>query len=153
MDKFFWTSGILGFGLFMILSGVMVRIGKLRWLFLGGDFPVVSPSGTFLIGVPMGLGIVTIGFMIIFPEHKDPLTFPLVFFFLTGVILSFWLPDWIFPTWLSWVMENYEHVWVEMRKEARQMGVKKWEKATSTQAELERWADSVAKKHGWQRLQ
>lgn len=150
MDKFFWTSVILGFGLFMVWLGVMVRMGKLRRLFFGGDFPVVSPAGTFLIGVPMGLGIITIGLNIVFPEWD--LLAPRAIFFLTGVILGFWMPDWMLPMWMSWLMNNYEHVLGEMFEEIRQIDVRKWEKETRTQAALARWADSVAKKHGWQRL-
>jgi hypothetical protein len=146
------TLGIFGVGLFMVWLGVMVRVGKLRWLFFGGSFPVLSPVGVFLIAVPMGLNVMTIGLLIIFPEYKDPLTIPLLFFFLISAILSFWLPDWLLPRWMSWLMNNYEHVLHEMIEEVRQMGAKKWEKETRTQAELERWADSVAQKHGWQRL-
>ena len=98
----------------------------------------------------MGLGIVTIGLKMVFPEWN--LLIPMAIFFITGVILGLWLPDWILPMWFRWLVENYEHVLGEMFEEARQMGVKKWEKETGTQAELERWADSVAQKHGWQRL-
>ncbi|MCB8923677.1 MAG: hypothetical protein H6662_18985 [Ardenticatenaceae bacterium] len=146
------TLGILGVGLLMVWVGIMVRIGKLRWLFFGGGFPVLAPVGAFLIAVPMGLGIMTIGLMIIFPEYNDPLTIPLLFSFLTGVILSFWLPDWILPMWLSWLRKNYDHVLDEMFEEVRQMGVKKWERETRTEVDLAQWADSVAQKHGWQRL-
>jgi hypothetical protein len=145
------TLGILGVGLFMVWLGVMVRVGKLRWLFFGGSFPVLSPVGAFLIAVPMGLGVVIIGLMIIFPRY-DPLGILLGFFSLSGAILSFWLPDWILPMWLSWLRKNYDHVLEGMFEEVRQMGAKKWEQETRTQAELERWADSVAQKHGWQRL-
>jgi hypothetical protein len=144
------TLGILGFGLFTVWLGVMVRIGKLRWLFFGGSFPVLSPVGVFLIAVPIGLGIVTIGLKIVFPEWK--LLIPMAIFFLTGVILSLWAPDWILPRWMSWLMNNYEHVLPEMIEEVRQIGAIKWERETRTQAELERWADRVAQKHGWQRL-
>ena len=151
MDKLTVTLGILGFGLFMVWLGVMVRIGKLRWLFFGGSFPVLSPVGAFLIAVPMGLGFVTIGLMIIFPG-SDLLGILMGVFFLSGATLSFWLPDWMLPMWLSWLRKNYDHVLEGMFEEVRQMGAKKWEQETRTQAELERWADSVAQKHGWQRL-
>ncbi len=152
MEKFIWTTGILMFGGWAVYLGIMVRSGKWRTPLLYRGFPVLASPGAFLIAIPMGLGIITIGLMIIFPEYNDPLTVPLVFFFLTGIILSFWLPDWLLPNWFRWLVNNYEHVLSEMFDEAHQMGIKRWEKETQTQAELEIWADNVAKEHGWQRL-
>lgn len=149
MEKDLWTAGILIFGGWAVYLGVMVRSGKWRAPLLYRGFPVLAPVGAFLIAIPMGLGIVTIGLKIVFPEWN--LLIPMAIFFITGAILSFWLPDWILPTWLSWLKKNYEHVLAEMFEEARQMGVKKWEEETRTQEGLERWADSVAKKHGWRR--
>jgi len=131
------TLSIVGFGLFMVWIGTMVRIGRLRWLFFGGSFPVLSPVGAFLIAVPMGLGIITIGLKMIVPDWN--LLIPMTIFFSTGVILSFWLPDWMLPMWLSWLMNHYEHVWNEMSEEIRQRGVKKWEKETRTQPARARW--------------
>lgn len=151
MEKFFLTLGILAFGLFAIWLGTMVRLGKLRWLFLGGSFPVLAPLGAFLIAIPVGLLFIIIGLMMVFPEQNDPLTIPLVILFFAAIILGFWMPSWIQPTWLRWLHENYDHVLGEMLQEASQMGAKEWERATRTQEELEQWADRVAKKHGWQR--
>jgi len=98
----------------------------------------------------MGLGFITIGLNLIFPEID--FFIPLAFFSLVAVILGFWTPNWLLPSWLRWLMENYEHVLDGMFEEARKVGVKQWEKETRTQEGLERWADSVAKKHGWRRL-
>ncbi len=150
MEKSFWTLGIFVFGLFTIWLGVMVRMGKLRWLFFGGNFPIVAPVGAFLIAIPMGLGFITIGLMIVFPERD--FFIPLAFFSLIGVVLSFWTPNWLMPNWMSWLMNNYEHVLDGMFDEVHKMGVKQWEQKTQTQAELVAWADEVARKNGWQRL-
>jgi hypothetical protein len=49
-------------------------------------------------------------------------------------------------------MKNYEPVLGDMFEEARKMDIKEWDAQTRTQEGLERWADSVARKHGWQRL-
>jgi hypothetical protein len=148
-EKTLLTLGIFAFGLFAVYLGVMVRIGKWRRLFLGGSFPVLAPVGAFLLAIPIGLGVITIGLMMVWPEHNDPLTIPLVFFVLTTIILSFWTPDWIVPTWLRWLKNNYEHVLGEFFEEARQMGIKEWQEETQTQTGLENWAKRVAKKNGW----
>jgi len=68
------------------------------------------------------------------------------------VVSLIWQPRWLKPFWLRWLEDNYGHVLEEMFEEARQMGVRNWEAQVKTQADLERWADSVAEKHGWQRL-
>ncbi len=148
-EKFLLMLGIFSFGFFAIYLGIMVRIGKWRHLFLGGSFPVLAPVGSFLIAIPMGLGFITIGLMGVLPEYKDPLTIPLLFFVFSAVILGFWTPDWIFPTWLCWLQNNYEHVLGDLFEEARQMGIKEWEEETQTQTGLESWAKRVAKKRDW----
>lgn len=153
MEKKFWTLGIFAFGVLAVWLGIMVRMGKLRWLFFGGTFPILAPVGAFLIAIPTGLGIITIGLMLLFPEYKDPLTIPMLFFGLIAVVLGFWTPSWLLPAWLYWLMKNYEPVLGQIFEEARKMGIKEWEAQTRTQAELEAWADSVVKKHGWRRLQ
>ena len=142
MEKDLWAAGIFLFGGWAVYLGIMVRLGKQRDLLMYRGFPVLASPGAFLIAIPMGLGIVTIGVKMVFPEWN--LLIPMAIFFITGVILGLWLPDWILPMWFRWLVENYEHVLGEMFEEARQMGVKKWEKETGTQVELERWADSVA---------
>ncbi|MBE7552687.1 MAG: hypothetical protein HS126_16580 [Anaerolineales bacterium] len=148
-EKFLLMLGIFSFGFFAIYLGIMVRMGKWRHLFLGGSFPVLAPVGSFLIAIPTGLGFITIGVMIIFPEYKDPLTIPLLFLGFVAVILGLWTPNWLLPDWLHWLMENYEHVLSGMFEEVRQMGIKRWEEETQTQTGLENWAKRVAKKHGW----
>ena len=149
MENPLLTFGMLAFGLFTTWLGVMVRIGRLRWLFFGGSFPVLAPVGAFLIAIPMGLGFIIIGLKLVYPEMD--LLIPLAFFFLTGVVLSFWTPNWLLPNWMRWLMENYKHVLDGMFEEVRQMGVKQWEKETQTQDGLERWDDKVARKKGWRR--
>ena len=150
MEKFFWTIIILAVGLYIIGEGVMIRCGRLRKRFIGGSFPVLAPRDIFLIAIPIGLQILVIGFMIILPNSKI-LTVVGGVSFLSAIILGIWRPDWLKPSWLRWLENNYAHVRDEMFREANQMGAKKWEDATCTQEGLEHWADSVAKKHGWSR--
>ncbi|MCP4363107.1 MAG: hypothetical protein GY796_34330 [Chloroflexi bacterium] len=152
MERFLWTVGIFAIGLYMIYSGVIVRLGKSRKQFVGGSFPVLAPREIFVLSIPIGLGVVTIGFMIVFPEWGDLLNYPAGFFFLITVILGFWAPGWVKPDWLRWLDDNYGHVRDEMLQEANKMGAKQWEKETRTQADLEAWADEVARRNGWQRL-
>lgn len=149
MEKTIWTLGIFALGLFFIYMGIMVRIGKWRRQLMFRGFPVLASPVFFLIAIPLGLSLVIIGLKIIFPEWD--LLIPLAICFFSAMILSFWMPDWLFPKWFRWLMNKYEHVLGEMFEEAHQMGVKEWEAQTSTQEDLEQWADSIARKHGWRR--
>ncbi len=62
-----------------------------------------------------------------------------------------WQPWWLKPAWLRWLEENYGDVLEDLFAEARAMGMRKWAEQVKTQEGLERWADGVAQKHGWQR--
>jgi hypothetical protein len=150
MGKDLWTAGIFLFGGWAVYLGIMVRLGKWRAPLMYRGFPVLASPGTFLIAIPIGLSFIIIGLEIVFPD-KNLTILGLVLFFAT-IILGFWMPNWLFPKWFQWLMKNYEPVLGQMFEEARQMGIKEWEKHTRTQGGLERWADSVAQKHGWQRL-
>jgi hypothetical protein len=152
MEYYIITFGIFAFGFYVTYTGIMVRLGRLRKLFLGGSFPVLAQREIFVLSIPMGLGIITVGLTIIFPGWQKALTILLWFFSCTTVILGFWAPGWIKPDWLRWLDDNYGHVREEMFRAARQIGVDKWEEATHTQEGLEHWADSVAQKHGWRRM-
>ena len=125
MEKDLWTAGIFLFGGWAVYLGIMVRLGKQRDLLMYRGFPVLASTGAFLIAVPFGLGVITIGLTMIFPEYSGPFTIPLIFFLLTAMILGLWLPDWILPMWFRWLVKNYEHVLGEMFEEARQMGGKR----------------------------
>lgn len=151
MTRVLWISGIFAVGFFMIYQGVMAQLGKWRRLLMYRGFPVIAPSGVFLIAIPMGLAIVSMGFMGIFPE-ADWIKWLMSFWFFTGTILGFWMPNWLIPRWYRWLLMNYEPVLTQMFEEVYKMGIKEWEKQTRTQTELEAWADGVAKKHGWSRM-
>jgi hypothetical protein len=47
VEKFFWTLGIFAVGLYMTYTGVMIRLGKFRKLFIGGSFPVLAQRDIF----------------------------------------------------------------------------------------------------------
>jgi len=117
--------------------------------------PVYAQREFANVSILIGLQFVVIALMIVYPY---PHYFGKLLGYLLGVlafsslILAAWSPGWIKPTWLRWMEDNYMHVLEEMFDEARAMGRFDWEKRVRTQAELEQWAESVAQKHGWQRL-
>jgi hypothetical protein len=149
MEKSLVTIGLFLFGLWEVCTGVMVRSGRWRGLLLYRGVAIVAPTGAFLIAIPMGFGTIAIGLMIVFPGN-DLIGLIMIFAFLSGVILSFWAPDWLFPEWAQWLMNNYDNVLHIMLEEAQQMGVKEWEEETRTLAGLENWAKRVAEKRGLQ---
>jgi hypothetical protein len=68
------------------------------------------------------------------------------------VVFLIWQPKWLKPHWLQWLEDNYGHVLDDMLAEARRMGQWNWEARVKTQANLEYWADTIAQKQGWKRL-
>jgi predicted membrane protein len=143
--------GILGFGFTFTFLGIMLRMGKLRWIYAGRSLPVYAQREVANVFIPIGLGIFVIAFLVAFPDLKDLFTYPLAFLFFTYLVLAVWQPEWLKPAWLRWLEKNYGHVLEEMFAEARAMGRRNWAEQVKTQESLERWADSVAQKHGWQR--
>lgn len=144
--------GIFVFGFVTLFFGIMIRLGKFRWVYAGQSLPVFAQREVIHLGIPLGLGFLVIGLIGVFPEFKDALTYPLLFFFFATVILAIWQPWWLKPAWLRWLEGNYGYVLEEMFAEARVIGRFEWAEQVRTQADLEEWADRVARKYGWQRL-
>jgi hypothetical protein len=145
-------AGLFGFGFSAILLGIILRLGKFRQIYTGRSMPVYAQREIFHLAIPIGLGFLIVGLMGVFPNFKDPLTYPLAFSFFATMILAIWQPWWLKPTWLRWLEDNYGHVLEKMFAEAREMGRREWAEQVKTQEGLEQWADSVAQKHGWRRL-
>ncbi len=143
---------ILGVGLTFIFLGVMLRLGKLRWAYAGQSMPVYAQRENVNISIPLGLGFLIIALMGAFPDSKDQLTYPLFFSFLACVVFAIWQPWWLKPAWFRWLEDNYGHVLEEMFAEARAVGRFNWAQQVKTQEELERWADGIAQRRGWQRM-
>jgi hypothetical protein len=61
-----------------------------------------------------------------------------------------WKPRFLKPWWLKWLEDHYGHVREDILEAAR--NEKDFEQQTRTKADLAAWADSVARKHNWQRL-
>jgi hypothetical protein len=143
-------------GLFTFGFGLAARFGYLKRMFITKGIPGIYPRSTVYALMP--LGIFFIAFFPLFlwagENALDRAPSAIVFFGLAilVVVSLVWQPRWLKPAWLRWLEDNYGHVRVGMFEEARQMGARNWEAQVATQADLERWADSVARKHGWQRL-
>ena len=144
--------GILIFGCAMIIWGVALLLGKLRWVYVGQSIPVYAQREVLHLSIPIGVGLISIVLPIIYPNTKDWADPLLLFSFFATVILAIWQPWWLKPAWLRWLEDNYGDILEEMFAEARAIGRFNWAKQVRTQSDLEAWADSVAKKHGWQRL-
>jgi hypothetical protein len=145
----FW--GGVAFGFAAILLGIMLRLGKLRVIYTLRSLPVYAQREIFNVAIPIGLGWFAIVLPIAFPGIKDWADYALYFSFFATVTLAIWQPWWLKPTWLRWLENNYGHMLEEMFAEARAMGRRNWAEQVKTQEGLERWANSVAQKHDWQR--
>jgi hypothetical protein len=144
-------GGLFAFGFATVFLGIMLCLGKFRWAYAGQSILVYAQREIINVSIPGGLNFLVIALMVIRPDLKDWLTYPLAFFFFTTLILAVWQPWWLKPAWLRWLEGNYRNVLEEMFAEARAMGRRNWAEQVKTQEGLERWANRVAQKHGWQR--
>jgi hypothetical protein len=143
-------SVALVIGLFCLIVSLAARLGYLKFFFVIKGVPGIYPKSLIYALIPLGLLFL---FALIFSELEKVLANVVLFILMIVVVITLmWQPGWLKPAWLRWLEDNYGHVLEEMFEEARQMGVHNWEAQVKTQADLERWADSVAEKHGWQRL-
>ena len=83
----------------------------------------------------------------------DPLALAvLAVLFALPLVTLVWQPTWLKPAWLQWLEANYGPGLEKMFKKARQMGPSQWEAQVKTQAGLEQWANEVARKNKWKRI-
>ena len=136
-------------GLLCLVAGLAARLGYLKFLFVIKSVSGIYPKSSVYALIPLGLLFLS---ALIFPMVEGATVNVIFFGLMILVVVSLiWQPGWLKPAWLGWLEDNYGHVLEGMFEEARQMGPRNWEVQVKTQAELENWADGVARKHGWQR--
>ena len=142
------------FGLVIIVLGVGARLGYFKTLYLIKGIPGLYPSGYIYAFLPIGIGAFLFMIALLLPDRElgsDLTGLGSFVIIILSIILMTWKPSWLRPKWLKWLEFNYAHVLELMLDEARNTW--NWNTEPKTQAELEQWADDVAKKHGWRRLQ
>jgi len=73
----------------------------------------------------------------------------IVALFVLPLICLIWQPRWLKPAWLQWLEDHYGSRLEKMFQAARKMGPREWEAQVRTQADLEQWAERVARKYKW----
>jgi hypothetical protein len=144
-------GGAIAFGFAAIFLGVILRSGKFRSIYTLRSMLVYAQREILNVCIPIGLIWIAIALPIAFPDSRDWADYILYISFFATIVLGIWQPWWLKPAWLRWLENNYGDVLEEMFTEARAMGRRNWAEQVKTQEGLERWADSVAKKRGWQR--
>ncbi len=142
-------------GLFCFGFGLAARLGYLKRMFITKGMPGVYPRNTVYAMMPLGIFFFSLLLNFLWGDDtSDRMPLTIVFWGLALLVIVslVWQPRWLKPAWRQWLENNYGHVTEEMFEEARQMGRDNWEAQVETQADLEHWADSVAQKHGWQRM-
>lgn len=136
--------------------GLAARFGAMKRAYITRGIPGVYPRNTVYALIPLGIFFLYLGVVALIVGEQWPentLYFAGAVGLLGLILLSLiWQPGWLKPYWLQWLEEHYGHVLEEIFEEARQMGAYEWEAQVRTQADLEQWADQVARKYGWQRL-
>jgi hypothetical protein len=142
---------VVGFSLIGIGLGAVM--GYFKTLYLIKGIPGLYPSGYVYAFIPAGMLSLLFALAFVLPSRElagDIVAFGSLGIILLSIILMTVRPKWLKPWWLKWLEDHYGHVLEDILEEAR--NTKNFEQQTRTQADLAAWADSVAQKHGWQRL-
>lgn len=149
----FLFSTIAGLTLFGL--GLAVRLGYLKRMFIQKKKTGFYSRNTGYALMPAGLFLLSFYPIFLWKGKQATEALPsliiIVTLFVLPLIAIIWQPRWLKPAWLQWLDDNYGHVLEKMFKAARQMGPRRWEAQVSTQAGLEWWAESVARKYKWQK--
>ena len=144
-----------GMSITFLTFGTLARLGYFKGVYAGKGFPVLVPRELVYGMIPFGLMVGIFAILPLIPPTNE-LRMKIVIYLVPPLwiiagILAVWQPHWLKPAWLRWLEDNYGHVQEAIFAEARQMGIRNWETQVRTDEDLKRWADSVARKHGWQR--
>ena len=145
------VAGLVLFGL-----GLAARLGYLKRMFIQKRRTGVYSRNTGYALMPAGLFLLSLYPLSLWKGPEVTAHLPSLVLFVALFVLPLltlvWQPRWLKPDWLCWLEDNYGDVLDKMFQAARQMGSRQWEAQVSTQADLEYWADSVARKYKWRRL-
>jgi len=150
----FLFANIVGLVLFGL--GLAARLGYLKRMFIRERATGAYSRNTAYALMPAGLFLLS--FYPIFlwkgdrPLDDKSSLFVLAVLFVLPLMTLVWQPVWLKPAWLQWLEANYKPVLEKMFKKARQMGPSQWEAQVKTQADLEQWADNIARKNKWKRI-
>ncbi len=140
-----------GLGLFFLIIGIKIRLGRWRGIYAAKGYPVYMPRALASVGIPLALTFFSMGILAILPIAKEDRgniflygTFPLL---IMTYILAIWQPWWLKPKWLRWLEKEHGEIigilWEDVRKDRRG-----WERRVRTQQGLEEWVAEVRQKHG-----
>jgi|GEM_PF-1274989 len=144
-------------GLVLLGLGLATRLGYLKRMFIQKKATGVYSRNTVYALIPAGLFLLSF-YPVFLWKGNRPLdhissSVVLVVLFALPLVALVWQPVWLKPAWLQWLEANYKPPVLErMFKAAHRMGVPQWETQVKTQAGLEQWADGLARKHKWKRI-
>lgn len=140
-------AGLVLFGL-----GLAARLGYLKRMFIREKKTGVYSRNTGYALMPAGLFLLSFYPLSLWKGDKptEDLAVQVILgvLFVLPLVALVWQPPWLKPVWLQWLEATYSDTVVEkMFKEARRIGPRQWEAQVKTQADLERWAHSLARKN------
>jgi hypothetical protein len=139
---------LIAFGLALIGMGVGGRLGYFKTLYLIKGIPGLYPSGYIYAFIPIGIGSCLLALALLLPDQElggDIVGFGSWGIILLSITLMIWKPWWLKPWWLKWLEDHYGPILEDMLDEARRT----WNMGNQphTEADLETWADSIARRH------
>jgi len=138
-----------GGGLFCLIFGLIVQTGKMKRWWIIYSTPL-TPIGWFYWSIPFSFVLFAWGLVMFIPDIESRgWAFELIFYFgfIPSIIITMFRPRWLVPAWLRCLEDNHKDILPLLKKEARQMGGRAWDRRVSTQEDLEDWVAEVRRKY------
>jgi hypothetical protein len=149
MKEYFWAAlGLLGFGAWLMWSGLQLHLGRWRRWYLMNDTMFAARPALYSL-VPAGLAVICLTASLLLPTleaRRIAGAYLIVPLCILAIILSFWQPKWLKPKWVCWLEENNRDILNLIIEEGRK--TQDWGKVVATQAGLEAWVAEIRRKHG-----
>lgn len=139
-----------GASILLLILGIVIRLGKWRYIFAIKGFSVYVPRALAFVIIPTALTMLSLWLILVLPLEKEirgnlvmTIFIPLL---IVTYVLAIWQPWWLKPTWLRRLEKEHGDILEILWEEAR-MDQWKWERRVKTQEGLEAWVAEVREKN------
>ena len=130
-------------GIFIIVYGLRLLNGKRKDMY----FFDIHLSRIYA-GIPVGLMFLCVVVAAIpqFRDFSSNFFYIVIGFGIIALIFSIIQPSFLKPKWLKWMEHEHKDIFSILKEEAKQMGLRAWDKRVQTQEALEEWVAEVRRK-------
>ncbi len=149
-DKWVGLMIMGGLGLFLLIGGIVARLGLYKSLYVMNGNPAFAPVSLAYMSIPGSALFFSFALVFFLPSVEIRRQF--LFFFILPyqvflIVLSIWRPWWLKPAWIRWIEKEHSYIQPLLWEDARK-NIWKWERQMRTQKDLEKWVSEVQQKHG-----